>query len=130
MNNTSSGHYSSSLGIYNTASGQGSNAFGMDNTASGIFSTTIGQNNYANSYGEVAIGTFNTYLSPSSATTNVSSDRAFSIGVGTSSSQRVDGFEVFKNGKVYADELDISEITDAKQLVTKVDNVTSSSGGI
>ena len=44
MNNTSSGHYSSSLGIY-TRFGSGSNAFGMDNTASSSYSTTIGRNN-------------------------------------------------------------------------------------
>ena len=32
---------------------------------------------------------------------------------------RKDGIEIYRDGKIYADELDISEITMAKQLVTK-----------
>ena len=116
-----SGEKATALGS-GKASGFYSVAIGRSSYATGSHSAAFGEHNYANAHGETAIGRYNTNLTP----TNTTDDRIFSIGVGTSTNNQKDGFEVFKNGKVYADELEVSEITDAKQLVTKeyVDNLS------
>ena len=46
-----------------------------------------------------------------SSITNNTTDRILSVGIGTSTSDLADGFEVFKDGKIYADQLALNEIT-------------------
>ena len=54
-----------------------------------------------------------------------------SVGIGTSTTARADGLEIFKDGTIYC-ELDVTEITEDQQLVTKKyvdDKVSGASGG-
>ena len=130
-NNTASGYISTAMGYDNTASGGYSTAIGYDNASSGANSVAIGSNLYANAWSEIALGFNNTSIFPYSTSSYNVNDRAFSVGIGSSTSNRKDGIEIYRDGRIYADELDISEITMPKQLVTKeyVDNSLSSASG-
>jgi hypothetical protein len=110
------GYASIANGYLSSATAMGSVAIGFLSKANGDKSASIGNYNYANSFGETAVGLFNTNKTAISSASNNTNDRAFSVGIGSANNNRKDGFEVLKNGKIYADELDISEITDAKQI--------------
>ena len=92
---------------------------GHDNNASAESSVAMGYNNITNSFSEFVIGNNATNLIANDKNNVDDNDRVFSVGIGLNSSNRSDALEVFKNGKIYADELEIAEITDNKQLVTK-----------
>ena len=71
------------------------------------------------SLSEVSIGQFNTDYTANSTSALDANDRIFSIGIGDSDTNRLNALQVFKDGTFLADDLEISEITFDKQLVTK-----------
>jgi hypothetical protein len=83
-------------GELNVASGQFSNiSGGKNNTSLGSFSYINGGDGVkASSIGEGAAGLYNTNYTPA----NDSTDRLFSYGNGTNSSNRSDAYTLFKNG--------------------------------
>jgi uncharacterized protein (TIGR02145 family) len=80
----------STLGFYSTSIGAGSRAFGNYATAIGITAT-------AKSFHEFALGSYNT-LNSSVQTSWIPTDRLFTIGNGTSTSNRSDALTILKNG--------------------------------
>lgn len=134
IDNLAWGDYSFVTGQGSNAEGPNSIAMGRDNRAMARYSTAIGgfgndtwgwysfatgKETIANSYAECSLGHFNTNLNAESVSGINTKDRVLSVGIGTNHWGRADAIEIFKDGKIYADELDIAEITDAKQLVTK-----------
>lgn len=124
---TASGLSSFAIGDTSVASGQTSTAIGFSATASGLYATaftggtasarnamsngsgsissgdychTFGRGVLAKSWGEFAIGTFNADYTPSSTTSNVSTDRVFSIGIGNDGGTRANAITVLKSGYV------------------------------
>ena len=79
------------------ATGSISFATGNSTTASGDFSTAMGINVVAKSYGEVAMGTYNGDYTVAGVAFNAA-DRAFGVGIGSSSVNRKDGLIVYKDG--------------------------------
>lgn len=78
----------------NIANGEGDNSVILKNSGSvavGQLSTAFGENTIANNVAEYACGRYNTS----------NSDTQFSIGVGSSNTDRKNAFEVKKNGDVY-----------------------------
>ncbi|WP_179320301.1 tail fiber domain-containing protein [Winogradskyella helgolandensis] len=92
-----SGYQSIAMGSYTTASGGFSTAMGSYTTASGIASTAIGSGTTASSYASLAIGRYN--VGGGNATSWVTSDPLFEVGVGTFSSHS-NALTILKNGKV------------------------------
>jgi Chaperone of endosialidase/Head domain of trimeric autotransporter adhesin len=111
---TASGGGATAIGSYTTASGSISTAMGANTTASGGYSTATGYHTIssatsstamgyyttAKSYAEVAVGAYNTSNTPVSAFGFDSKDRAFGIGIGTSSTAK-DGLIVYKSGNTF-----------------------------
>lgn len=95
-----SGIASAAFGNGSTATGNFSFAGGTTSIASGVNSFAFGNVVEAPSFAEIALGQFNTTYTPASATTFNSSDRIFSIGIGTGSTTKKDALEVFKDGRV------------------------------
>lgn len=118
------------MGYKTTSNGLYAAAMGYETEAQGYYSTALGLGTIAYSDSEVAVGRYNTSYSPNGISNFQSKDKAFVVGIGTGPewNNRKDGFEVFKNGKIYADELEVSEITEDKQLVTK-EYVDANGGG-
>ena len=105
--NLSSGLTSFSTGADNIASGENSFVGGNDSVASGENTLAFGQSNEANSYSEVVLGnyaTIGTLSNGDSDTQFYTTDRAFAIGIGSSTSSRANGLEVFKDGRVTINE--------------------------
>lgn len=78
----------------NIANGEGDNSVILKNSGSvavGQLSTAFGENTIANNVAEYACGRYNTS----------NSDTQFSIGIGSSNTDRKNAFEVKKNGDVY-----------------------------
>lgn len=100
---TASGITSTAMGAGTKASGTYSTAMGRSTTASGSYSTGMGRGTIANSYGQTVIGTYNINFTPSSSSSYDSSDRAFVVGIGATSSTRNDGFTVYKDGTLELD---------------------------
>ena len=95
--NTSSGSASVAMGDTCEASGTSSTAMGYKTKATGAYSSTFGENTQATNEGEVAMGLYN----KSTTSTEASEQTAFSFGIGTSDTNRVNAFEIKKNGDVY-----------------------------
>ena len=95
--NTSSGSASVAMGDTCEASGTSSTAMGYKTKAAGAYSTTFGENTQATNEGEVAMGKYN----KSTTSTEASEQTLFSFGMGTSDTDRVNAFEIKKNGDVY-----------------------------
>ena len=110
-----SGAYSTAMGYQTFAQGAYSIAMGERTTASGIMSTAMGGYTNASGYGstamgrylrcsfslrETAIGLFNTDYIPSGTGTWNGSDRLFSVGNGTDSSNRSNALTIYKDGKM------------------------------
>jgi hypothetical protein len=93
----STGFASTSLGALSTAQATYSIGMGFFAIASGNYSTAIGPNVEAKSYRETAIGNFNSYYVPASASSWVATDRSFSIGNGDDYTRK-DGMVMLKNG--------------------------------
>ena len=114
-----SGNHSTAMGRGTEASGNHSTAMGTASTATGYSSTAMGLKGTAESYAQTSLGSFNVPTTPISATAFNALDRLLVVGNGDTSSTASDALVILKNGTVTAPSLDISEITDAKALVTK-----------
>jgi hypothetical protein len=142
------GSFSFAHGNSSEAHGQSSVAFGADSYTYGESSVAIGQSNHADGTcaasfggGTIAHGNYTAAFGRgtisrgdytfSAGSYNLGSDvnTILEIGVGTSTSNRRNALEVYKNGTILAPELAISEITNNKSLVTKeyVDGSTTGS---
>ncbi|MBN1779780.1 hypothetical protein JW948_01520 [bacterium] len=95
---TASGYYSTSMGAGTGAGGHYSTAMGAYTTAGGDMSTAMGGWTNASSYLSMAIGQWN--VGGGNATSWVSTDPLFEIGIGSGSSARANALTVFKNGKI------------------------------
>lgn len=93
-----SGYYTFAVGEYSVASGAGSNAMGLSALASGVGSTATGNHARAESHSCFALGQYN--VGGGTAGSWVGTEPIFEIGIGTSSSARVNAMTVLKNGNV------------------------------
>ena len=108
-----SGNASHAEGYYTEADGYGSHAEGEDTEASGICSHAEGYASEARGYGSHAEGSYtiaNNESEHASGKFNVSTESSdkseatrFSIGIGTSDTNRKNAFEVKQNGDIYVD---------------------------
>ena len=103
-NNTNAGNYSVGFGNSTSAGGESSLVAGSFSTAPGRFSAALGRFAEASSYAEFAIGSYPTSYTPTGVTAFNLSDRAFVIGNATSSANRSNAFEVWKDGRVIINE--------------------------
>jgi len=95
------GSTSTAIGSSTTASGSASTAMGSSTTASGSASTAMGFATTARSYAEVTIGQYNDEITGPNATTwGADKNRVFSVGTGTSVSNKKTGFVIQQNGRV------------------------------
>ena len=92
------GSSSTAMGIFTDATGSSSTAMGYQTEATGDYSTAMGWSTEANAY-QLTIGRYN--IPSGSATTWVSSDAAFIIGNGSSSSSPSNAVRMTKNGNIY-----------------------------
>ncbi len=87
-------------GYYTNASAIQSTAMGQSTTASGVNSLSIGRSTTAVSYAELAMGQYNLSYTPAGTDTWQTTDRVFTIGIGTSSGARANAMTVLKDGRV------------------------------
>lgn len=113
-----SGFISTAMGRLSTASGGYSTAIGHSTNASGSYSFASGRTTTAESYGQASLGSYNVPTTPISTTTFNALDRLLVVGNGQLGSTS-DALVILKNGTITAPSFGISEITDAKALVTK-----------
>lgn len=73
-------------------------AGGVENVASGWRGFTTGVGNTNPSYGEVVMGTYSSNYTPTSATLFTISDRLFTVGNGTSATNRSNALTILKSG--------------------------------
>jgi|GEM_PF-2440041 len=92
--------WSVSMGFLTEATASSSTSMGYLTEAKGTYSTAIGRQTDADAYSEVAIGSYNTIDNSASPATWASTDRIFTVGNGTSASNRSDALVILKNGKV------------------------------
>lgn len=95
--NTSGGSGSVALGDTCESNGTSSTAMGYKTKATGTYASTFGENTQATNNGEVAMGSYN----KSTTSTDASEQTSFSFGIGTSDTNRLNAFEIKKNGDVY-----------------------------
>lgn len=114
FDNNVNGNYSTSWGYQNDINAGVSTAWGYQNHvvsdygtawgfyswANGYGSTAFGYNTQANSYGEIALGGYNYSEVSGNSSTWVATDQAFSVGAGTSVTDRKNAITVLKNGNV------------------------------
>lgn len=117
--NTSSGSASVAMGDTCEANGTSSTAMGYKTNATGAYSSTFGENTQATNEGEVAMGAYN----KSTTSTDASEQTAFSFGIGTSDTNRVNAFEIKKNGDVYIGD----KILSGEAITVETDPVFSAS---
>lgn len=98
---TASGQNATSMGTGSTASGPYTTAIGFFTIASGLGSTAMGYYTEAKSYAEIALGSYNTAYTPTSAVGHNTADRAFGVGIGTASATAQDGLIVYKSGNTF-----------------------------
>ncbi len=93
---------STSMGSYSTASGATSTAMGYYTTASGSRSTAMGEYTIAKGFAETVVGSYNDTIVSPNANSFVANgtDRVFTVGVGTSASNRKTAFSVQTDGSV------------------------------
>ena len=92
------GQISTAMGNGSTASGFASTATGNATTAAGHHSTAMGDHVLAESYASTAIGCYN--IGGGTATSWVSTDPLFEVGIGSGSLSRENALTVLKNGNV------------------------------
>lgn len=95
--NTSGGSGSIALGDTCESLGTSSTAMGYKTKATGSYSSTFGESTQATNDGEVSMGSYN----KSTTSTNTAEQTSFSFGIGTSDTNRINAFEIKKNGDVY-----------------------------
>jgi len=89
------------IGTNNTVSSSSNGmSFGFNNQVSGLNATAIGMGNIANGNNEFVLGSFASNSTNPAATTNTAftGNRRFSVGIGSSVSQRKNAITVFENG--------------------------------
>lgn len=91
-NTNALGNYSHSEGFQTNTNGEASHAEGYQTTALGKYSHTSGNNTQATNESEFAIGKYNKSNTGSTI---------FSVGIGTSGSQRFNALEITNDGKLY-----------------------------
>ena len=87
------GWFNSATGDYSFVSG------GFSNIANADYSTAMGHDNNAVAYGETVIGLFNDSVAGQDKTGIIATDRLFTIGNGTSASNRSNALVMRKNGQ-------------------------------
>lgn len=97
-NNVNLGNFSFATGVNTIASGTASFASGSNTNASGIVSMATGFDVSSPSACEVAVGLYGTTYTTNGQNTIITTDRVFSIGNGTSTSNRSNALTVLKNG--------------------------------
>lgn len=95
--NTASGDAAIAMGDACESSATSAVAMGYQTKASGASAVTLGKFTKATGTGEVAMGEYNQSITSDDA----SQQTAFSFGIGTSDTNRVNAFEIKKNGDVY-----------------------------
>ena len=95
---TASETASTAMGAGTTASGNSSTAIGYNTTASGFISTAMGFETKAESSHSVAIGKYN--VGGGNATSWVSGNPLFEIGIGADADNKANAVTVLKDGKV------------------------------
>lgn len=78
--------------------GDRSAAFGFNTEASGDRSTAFGNATQASSYAEIALGSYNTTVTPNSTASWNTNDRLLVVGNGNSSANRSNALEILKDG--------------------------------
>jgi hypothetical protein len=129
--NESRGFSSATYGTFNLASGNFSFAAGVSGVASDWYSVTIGQALLSKTTATCVFGQANTDYDTTGMSLNSGTKPVFIVGNGDTT-QTGDGFSyghgavtrsdaliVYKSGKIIAPSLDISLITDDKDLTTK-----------
>jgi hypothetical protein len=100
LNDTTTSFASANFGLSNHVTGNAGFSANYKNKSSGDAAATLGVDNVAASFGELAIGTYGTTYTVGNSQAYNSSDRAFNVGNGTSSSTRSDAFTILKNGNI------------------------------
>ncbi|MFB6306386.1 MAG: hypothetical protein ABEH43_05265, partial [Flavobacteriales bacterium] len=95
--NRSTAEASFTMGVTNQAKGINSAAIGLNNVVAGDRAMAFGNDLRAPSWSEVAVGAFNTFYVPTSATSKALDDRVFSVGIG-SSGARENAMVIKKSG--------------------------------
>jgi hypothetical protein len=98
--NEATGLRSTAWGIKTEASATNSTALGYLTIASGHNSVAMGKATIAPSFCELAIGEYNLVYTPTFPNLWSSSDRVFTIGIGTSSTARANAMTVLKDGRI------------------------------
>jgi hypothetical protein len=94
-------NYSTAMGLFTKASGVVSTAIGSNSIASADVSTTVGNNTKAKSFAELAVGNFNdTLITVNTTAWTGSTDRVFTVGIGSGNADRKTGFVIQQNGRV------------------------------
>ena len=99
VNNSATGNKAVAFGNLNNASGSISTVFGESNESSGNFSVSMGKSVYAPSFGEITVGIYGLDYTPQYVSNWYNSDRVFSVGNGTSSTNRSNALTVLKDGR-------------------------------
>jgi hypothetical protein len=107
-----SGGQSTATGNLTVASGFTSFAIGNSTTASGQSALAIGEQVTSPSYCETALGSYNATYTPTGVSSYSATDRLFSIGNGTTTSDRRNALTVLKNGKTGLGTVTPTEILD------------------
>lgn len=132
--NTSGGSGSIALGDTCESLGTSSTAMGYKTKATGSYSSTFGKSTQATNDGEVSMGSYN----KSTTSTNTAEQTSFSFGIGTSDTNRINAFEIKKNGDVYIGDKLLSnvatsgsynDLTDKPTIPTAVTESTVSGWG-
>ena len=124
-----SGGGSIAWGFGNTSSGSFATAMGYYTTASGENAVTMGDQTTAPSFDEIAIGCNNTTYTPAGTTSWNLSDRLFTIGNGTSLSNKSDALIVYKNGNTELYEKLTAPVSGNSDMKAYVYGYLTSSGG-
>ena len=95
--NVASGDAAIAMGDACEASATSAVAMGYQTKAGGSASVTFGKFTKTTDAGEVAMGLYN----KSTTSTNTAEQTSFSFGIGTSDTNRINAFEIKKNGDVY-----------------------------
>jgi len=93
-----SGDFSTAMGEGTLASNYVSVAMGENTKANGDFSTAIGEGTLANGYASFAMGRFN--VGAGTATSWVTTDPLFEIGIGADANHKANALTVLKNGNI------------------------------
>ncbi|MFC1786298.1 hypothetical protein ACFLZA_02925 [Candidatus Neomarinimicrobiota bacterium] len=117
---TANGGYSTAMGIGTTASGEASTSMGSASSASGDYSTAMGIGTTASGYVSTAMGRFN--VGGGSATSWVSTDPLFEIGIGANGGAEANAVTVLKNGKVGIGTITPTELLDVNSNGIRIRN--------